>query len=159
MNKLLLVLLVWLSACGGFRYTAFRYPSPYYATSAAPLYLGQGRAPVATLIAGERYNVVGVAGEYYVVVTKGHRTYLVSPSALMAVSSTTPASTDYSTAPAGTVHDTYTGPRGGRYYYNGNGNKTYVTPQSTLNREYIQTGPRGGQYYINKNGNKTYIKR
>ena len=55
-------------------------------------------------------------------------------------------------------HSTYTGPRGGQYYINGNGNKTYITPESTIYTQPVQTGPRGGQYYINGNGNKTYIK-
>ena len=53
----------------------------------------------------------------------------------------------------------YTGPRGGQYYINGNGNKTYITPESTILTHPVQTGPRGGQYYINDNGRKTYIKR
>lgn len=77
-----------------------------------------------------------------------------------------------------------TGPRGGCYYINSNGNKTYVDhsmcgetddapatirPLSSSGssgssrssgggggRVYIR-GPRGGCYYINGNGNKTYV--
>jgi endonuclease YncB( thermonuclease family) len=69
-----------------------------------------------------------------------------------------------------------TGPRGGCYYINASGNKTYVdrslcgnstasepiytqksTSASSLSR-YIR-GPRGGCYYINSRGNKTYVDR
>lgn len=60
-----------------------------------------------------------------------------------------------------------TGPRGGCYYINGNGNKTYVDRSlcgssysygsSSVSRGGYITGPRGGCYYINRNGNKTYV--
>lgn len=77
------------------------------------------------------------------------------------------------------------GPRGGCYYINGNGNKTYVDHSycegsgttksdarplsssrapsrgsrgSSGGRTYIR-GPRGGCYYINSSGNKTYVDR
>ena len=80
-----------------------------------------------------------------------------------------------------------TGSRGGTYYYNSNGKKSYVksktytklaessnannpssnnviggapnTPSTGYKGHEIQTGPRGGQFYINSNGNKTYIKK
>jgi hypothetical protein len=60
-----------------------------------------------------------------------------------------------------------TGPRGGCYYINSNGNKTYVdrslcggtVSYSGSNRGGYITGPRGGCYYINGNGNKTYVDR
>ena len=62
-----------------------------------------------------------------------------------------------------------TGPRGGCYYINRNGNKTYVdrslcgssysSGSSSFNRSSYITGPRGGCYYINGNGNKTYVDR
>ena len=66
-----------------------------------------------------------------------------------------------------------TGPRGGCYYINGNGNKTYVdrsmcggtTPtrsqssSSTSSSGGYIRGPRGGCYRINRNGNKTYVDR
>lgn len=63
-----------------------------------------------------------------------------------------------------------TGPRGGCYYINSNGNKTYVdrslcgtsqsfSGSSTRSRGGYITGPRGGCYYINGNGNKTYVDR
>lgn len=67
-----------------------------------------------------------------------------------------------------------TGPRGGCYYINGNGNKTYVdrsmcggtingsrsssSTSTSTSSSYIR-GPRGGCYYINRNGNKTYVDR
>lgn len=52
-----------------------------------------------------------------------------------------------------------TGPCGGTYYINGNGNKTYITPPSTLYERDVRTGPRGGEFYYNDNGNKVYIKK
>lgn len=62
-----------------------------------------------------------------------------------------------------------TGPRGGCYYINGNGNKSYVDRSlcgssysygsSSVSRGGYITGPRGGCYYINGNGNKTYVDR
>jgi hypothetical protein len=59
-----------------------------------------------------------------------------------------------------------TGPRGGCYYINSKGKKTYVdrtrcgSPSNGRVRSsrYIR-GPRGGCYYINGNGNKTYVDR
>ena len=67
------------------------------------------------------------------------------------------------------------GPRGGCYYINSSGNKTYVDrslcgseepsqplyltpPKSSSSGGYIR-GPRGGCYYINSSGNKTYVDR
>lgn len=65
----------------------------------------------------------------------------------------------------------YSGSRGGKYYINRNGNKTYIKSKKKPRSNYsspsyktkssgrtIHTGPRGGRYYINSNGNKTYIK-
>ena len=57
-----------------------------------------------------------------------------------------------------------TGPRGGCYYINSNGNKTYVD-HSLCGTSYSEssytwhTGPRGGQYYYNSKGKKVYKKR
>jgi hypothetical protein len=67
-----------------------------------------------------------------------------------------------------------TGPRGGCYYVNSSGNKTYVdrsrcgsetpsqplysAPSKSSSSEYTR-GPRGGCYYINSRGNKTYVDR
>jgi len=73
---------------------------------------------------------------------------------------------------AGDTSRYITGPRGGCYYINRNGNKTYVdrslcggtntgyrsSPSSSSSGGYIR-GPRGGCYYINRNGNKTYVDR
>jgi hypothetical protein len=58
------------------------------------------------------------------------------------------------------------GPRGGCYYINSNGKKTYVdrsrcgSPSNgrVTSSGYIR-GPRGGCYYINGNGNKAYVDR
>ena len=50
----------------------------------------------------------------------------------------------------------YTGPRGGKYYYNNNGNKTYLP---NLENKTIYTGPRGGKYYYNSTGTKRYISK
>lgn len=69
--------------------------------------------------------------------------------------------------------DYMTGPRGGCYYFNSSGNKTYVdrslcraavsrpaplTSSSQSSNGYTR-GPRGGCYYINSRGNKTYVDR
>ena len=56
----------------------------------------------------------------------------------------------------------YSGPRGGRYYINANGKKTYSVKSELVGsilENKIYTGSRGGRYYINCNGNKTYIPR
>lgn len=71
----------------------------------------------------------------------------------------------------------YTGKRGGKYYINSKGKKTYIKSNSNNSSSYnyskpkyystssystgktIYTGSRGGRYYINSNGNKTYIKK
>ena len=70
----------------------------------------------------------------------------------------------------------YIGKRGGKYYLNRNGNKTYIrsgkkqsqnqlSPRSTSplkarpSSRTIYTGPRGGRYYINSKGRKVYVKR
>lgn len=59
----------------------------------------------------------------------------------------------------------YEGVKGGIYYINKNGNKTYLKEDDKLvankkgpNGEKVYTGPKGGEYYINKNGNKIYLK-
>jgi hypothetical protein len=83
----------------------------------------------------------------------------------------------------------YTGPKGGCYYINKNGNKTYVDHSFcnrrsegtvakvvTIKRDTTESthkesdkmitehatyykGPKGGCYYINKNGDKVYVER
>ena len=66
------------------------------------------------------------------------------------------------------------GPRGGTYYENRNGNRTYVPRDAprhsgtstgsshissgSANGATLYQGPRGGTYYINSSGNKTYTK-
>ena len=69
-----------------------------------------------------------------------------------------------------------TGPRGGLFYINSNGNRTYV-PRDTPNQHSgfstgstnvssgaangrtVYQGPRGGNYTINPSGNKTYLPK
>jgi colicin import membrane protein len=58
----------------------------------------------------------------------------------------------------------FEGPKGGQYYFNKNGNKTYLKPDDNIvpgkkgpDGQSVYLGPKGGQYYINKNGNKTFI--
>jgi hypothetical protein len=83
----------------------------------------------------------------------------------------------------------YTGPKGGCYYINKNGNKTYVDhsfcnrrsegtvakvvtiksdTSGSANKEFGRVpperltyykGPKGGCYYISKKGNKVYVER
>ena len=56
----------------------------------------------------------------------------------------------------------YTGQRGGRYYINTNGKKTYSVRAEIAGdilKDTVYTGSRGGRYYINCNGNKTCISR
>eukprot|EP01083_Nonionella_stella_P154506 497956_1 len=63
-----------------------------------------------------------------------------------------------------------TGSKGGQYYINPRGNKTYVSSrkydsqyyeqsnnQKPLSSKSLMAGPRGGNYYMNKNGNRTYV--
>lgn len=95
-------------------------------------------------------------------------------------SNTTTTPSFYSTSSSSNTSKTYfTGPKGGSYYCNSKGNKTYVKKNSIAtygspsfkassfsspsynsgsNRN-LQTGSRGGTYYINSNGNKTYVKK
>ena len=86
--------------------------------------------------------------------------------------------------PSPASHQLHIGPRGGCYYVNSNGNKTYVdrsecsragasaAPQPLVTSgsgssgrrrsgggRQLHVGPRGGCYYINSNGNKTYVDR
>lgn len=168
MNKLLLLCLLWLSSCAltvpQYSYVA---PAEYYVPVATNVYASPHGMPTGTMPAGSNLTVVGEFNHWLIVRGPGTTDYWMRRTSLLSGSAPSTYSTysapaysapAYSPAPAGTTHDTYTGPRGGHYYINGNGNKTYVTPQSTINNNNIQTGPRGGQYYINRNGNKTYIK-
>lgn len=129
------------------------YRSPY---GAAPRLAPAGTQVLIVGYYQDWWVVQGTAGKFYV----AHADLVSSPVASYS-GSAPPTGRYYSVPPEtdGVYHDTYTGPRGGQYYYNGHGNRQYVTPQSTLNERPIQTGPRGGQYYLNDNGRKTYIKR
>jgi hypothetical protein len=174
MNKLLLVLLVWLSSCATFVPYATTEPRTYYAVGATWAFKNPGELAAYNVAPGQRVLVIGTYGNWFVVRRGGDR-LLVPDNALVPDMGGELLYTDtpiypvgyraagsgpdyYAPVPEGVTHDVYTGPRGGHYYYNGNGNKTYVTPQSTIDNNLIQTGPRGGQYYLNSHGNKTYIK-
>ncbi|NJK96965.1 MAG: hypothetical protein HC905_20415 [Bacteroidales bacterium] len=59
----------------------------------------------------------------------------------------------------------YEGIKGGIYYINKNGNKTYLKEEDKIvsgkkgpEGQKVYLGPQGGEYYINKNGNKVYLK-
>jgi hypothetical protein len=165
MNKLLLVCLVWLSSCA-FTIPQYTYvtPAEYYVPVATNVYNSPHGLPLGTYEAGTNCTIVGEFNHWYIVRGAGNVDYWIRREALVPRGSPgssgaqTYADAPTSPTPQGTTHNTYTGPRGGHYYINGNGNKTYVTPQSTINSQNVQTGPRGGQYYINSHGNKTYIK-
>ena len=58
----------------------------------------------------------------------------------------------------------YEGAKGGLYYINKNGNKTYLKADENIvqgkkgpNGETVYLGPKGGQYYLKKNGDKVYL--
>ena len=104
---------------------------------------------------GQKVKVVGAYQADWLVIRRGGMDYYVERPQ----SGVTYIAPQYNGYPGGSERAIYQGPRGGQYYINSNGNKTYVTPQSTINERNIQTGPRGGQYYINDNGKKTYIKQ
>jgi hypothetical protein len=60
----------------------------------------------------------------------------------------------------------FAGSRGGHYYLNDKGEKTYVQDfvgakivGKTEKGQTIYEGPRGGHYYYNDNGNKVYVPR
>jgi hypothetical protein len=60
----------------------------------------------------------------------------------------------------------YEGGKGGLYYINKNGNKTYLKDTDNLvagkqgpEGEPVYKGPQGGEYYYNKAGVKTYLKK
>lgn len=59
----------------------------------------------------------------------------------------------------------YEGIKGGVYYINKNGNRTYLKENDKVvpgkkgpDGQKVYAGPQGGEYYINKNGNKVYLK-
>jgi hypothetical protein len=153
MNRLLPILLLWLSACASSYHVTRLAPAAFQTTTTATAYNGPNGQVVESFSPGSTFYVVGYSHEWVVVEGPHHAKYWLLGSTVTPVGNYSDTPT-----PVGTTHDTYTGPRGGHYYYNGNGNKTYVTPQSTIDSHNVQTGPRGGQYYINSHGNKTYIK-
>ena len=175
-----LCLLLWLTACAVANtanraepYTPFA-PSLYYAASTTWIlndhWMGRDKlAPGDTVTAigsWRRWYVVRYAGQLFLVDETALEPETFAPHVLTGRTVYPPADAPpaaaTSTATGGLYyalpHDTYIGPRGGEYYYNGYGNKQYVTPPATLYSQPVQTGPRGGQYYINDNGRKAYIK-
>ena len=61
--------------------------------------------------------------------------------------------------------EVYEGIKGGIYYINKNGNRTYLKENDKVvsgkkgpDGQKVYAGPQGGEYYINKNGNKVYLK-
>jgi hypothetical protein len=158
MKRLLPILLLWLSACASSTFVSVD-PTPYYTQYTTSVFKGPHSGVVGTYAPGTSLSVVGRSGVWLVVRGPGSATYWIAENVVTPGYPSGGYGGSYDApTPIGTTHDTYTGPRGGHYYYNGNGNKTYVTPQSTINSHNVQTGPRGGQYYINSHGNKTYIK-
>ena len=175
MKRLLPFLLLWLSSCASFVSYTKAPETTYYSVGNSWAFPSPSGKPVYRITPNQQVLVIGFYRDWWIV-QRGEEKLLV-PDAALEIKPTdyTIASrrfiyphhqirTEYtsnivSTPEQGSSnHDLYTGPRGGQYYINGNGNKTYVTPQSTIDRENVQTGPRGGQYYINGNGRKTYIK-
>jgi hypothetical protein len=177
MKKLLaLFILIFLSSC------AASFPEYITVTSATYYAVGNTWAfrnpdipPYATIPPNYRVSVVGYTGIWWVVQSERGK-FLIPWNALAQDDGSPHTFTtnyiypqNYQPMPSydggrgngysgGASHATEIGPRGGEYYINGNGNKTYVTPQSTYDQQPVQTGPRGGQYYYNSNGRKTYIK-
>ena len=91
--------------------------------------------------------------------------YFILPTSKKSLTKSHQAKSTYTAPKSSSSRTIHTGPRGGKYYINSNGNKTYVkskstyrAPRSTSSRT-IHTGSRGGRYYINSNGNKTYVKK
>lgn len=59
----------------------------------------------------------------------------------------------------------YEGAKGGQYYINKNGNKTYLKEEDKVEEgkkgpdgQKVYLGPQGGEYYLNKSGKKVYLK-
>ena len=155
-----------LSACAPvFQSYLVSEPALYHLNDNTWAYRNPNGSPIVQVQAGGEVVIVGYHNDW-LVAKSGPQYYYIRRQFLTPGAS--PSPTYYYASPPsrasvpvetdGVYHDTYTGPRGGQYYYNGNGNKQYITPQSTLDERSIQTGPRGGQYYINDNGRKTYIK-
>jgi hypothetical protein len=152
-------------------------PTPAYALGNTWGFKNPDGPAIVNIKAGERYLIVGGIDAWWIIQASSGEQYLVTVVALIFDLGIPPPESYISNKyiyPPGrkpvsesipapyysgyTPQDTYIGPRGGEYYINSSGNKTYITPQSTIDREPVQTGPRGGQYYINGNGRKTYIK-
>ncbi len=60
----------------------------------------------------------------------------------------------------------YQGEKGGQYYINKSGNKTYLKDVDKVvenkkgpNGEVVYVGSKGGQYYLNKKGEKVYLSQ
>lgn len=166
---------------------SYSAPAPVATPSAPPLVVEDTRpaAPARELHIGPR-------GGCYYVTSSGNKTYVdrsacasirapVAPQPL--VSPRSGSSSEEVRRSGG--RQLHVGSRGGCYYMNGSGNKTYVdrsecagigvsdapqplvsspatSPRAEPRRSggrQLHVGPRGGCYYINGNSNKTYVDR
>lgn len=182
------VALLWMSACATFHGLTHISPAPYYSIGYTWAWKSldsdgvYSNLPSYTVKPDQRVTVIGHHREWSAVETADGQVWVPTAALVpedgshdrVTLETIYPKglatqSIDYSYniwasfasegTPSYIYHDVYTGPRGGQYYINGNGNRQYITPTSTVDREEVRTGPRGGQYYINANGNKTYIKK
>lgn len=91
--------------------------------------------------------------------------YFILPTRKRSLAKSNKAKSTYAVPKSAISRTIHTGPRGGKYYINSNGNKIYVKSKSTYSAprsrssRTIHTESRGGRYYINSNGNKTYVKK
>lgn len=75
----------------------------------------------------ERKIYTGPRGGKYYINSKGNKTYVQSDNSTKGDNSVkTFTNTTKSSTPASSSRTIYTGPRGGKYYINKNGNKTYI---------------------------------
>ena len=148
-------MVLWITACAT-SYT--RIPrTTYYVNHDVYAYDRTTMAAAFPVPSGTPLVIVGYQGDWSIFRAATGLFYIDNDA--LTLPDDVPVGADYSGSAPASGHVLYTGPRGGQYYINGNGNKTYVTPESTIDTRPIQTGTRGGQYYINDNGRKTYIKR
>lgn len=149
---------IWLSACASLHGVDYKRRTALAVRvgEQTPLFLHPDTASAYTqeLVSGSIVYCIGELADPWIVI-RYHGTRYFAWGGHFSIVPAAQLGSGIVSAPA---NATYIGPRGGEYYYNGNGNKQYVTPQSIIDNNVMQTGPRGGQYYINRNGNKTYIK-
>jgi uncharacterized protein YgiM (DUF1202 family) len=86
-------------------------------------------SPSTTVRSGEKLLVVGRQSPWYVIKHQGITYYILENSLSLAeaeTSTTAIPSPTPSAGSGGSYHNVQTGPRGGHYYINKNGNKTYI---------------------------------